>query len=179
MYQPTFRCSSPLCFLGFCLSPLSRWLEPGIVRLSLIRTTPSPRAMSWPVPNCTLYSPADVDSFVFNGVNAQTFHLAVAINGAAPTNICLALYDPAFVKVFSACSSIGYPNYQYSVVIDQKLTATGTYTMVVTEASTSATLNYGVSLERLYPFPPNAQQLHSGQQAPVTSPSDRHRCLHF
>jgi len=56
--------------------------------------------------------------------------MAVAINGSAPTNICLTLYDPNAAQIFSGCSSVGYPRYQNSVVNDQVLTVTGTYTML-------------------------------------------------
>jgi hypothetical protein len=104
--------------------------------------------------NCALHTDGDIDSFVFNGTNGDTYQLAVAINGAAPTNICLTLYSPSAVQVFSGCSNIAFGG--LSVVTDQKLTATGTYTIAITETST-ATLNYGVSLQRLFPFPPDAQ----------------------
>ena len=130
-----------------------------------VANTPIATGQSYAGSNCTLNSPTDVDSFVFNGVTGQTVYLAVAINGATPTNICLALLDPSFATIFSACSSIGYPKYQNSVVIDQKFTATGTYTIDITEPTT-ATLNYGISLERLYPFPPNAQKLSLNVQVP-------------
>ena len=98
-------------------------------------------------PNCTLQSPGDVDSFIFAAYSGQTFHMAVAINGSAPTNICLTLYDPNAVQIFSGCSSVGYPRYQNSVVNDQVLTVTGTYTIAITETG-SGTLNYGVALDR-------------------------------
>src|SRR5271165_1913380 len=39
--------------------------------------------------NCTLTSPGDVDSFVFNASSGETYHLALEINGAAPVNICM------------------------------------------------------------------------------------------
>ena len=115
--------------------------------------------------NCTLNSPTDVDSFVFSGVAGYTFHLAVAINGAAPSNICLAIYDPSFVRILHRVQPMAYQQSVLAVVTDQKLTATGTYTMVVTEATTSV-LNYGVSLVRLYPFPPSAQKLSLGIAVP-------------
>src|ERR1022692_3019892 len=108
--------------------------------------------------NCTLYTDGDVDSFVFNGTNGDTYQLAVAINGAAQfgPNFCLTLYDPSAKQIFSGCSDTA--NLAFSVVTDQTLTATGRYTIDVTEPSTGK-LNYAVSLERLYPFPPNAQQV--------------------
>jgi len=108
--------------------------------------------------NCNLYSPGDVDSFIFDAVSGETYHLALGINGAAPVNICMALYDPNFKSVFSQCTSINYPNYQNSVVLEKMLATTGTYTVVVTEAS-SGTIAYALSLERLYPFSPDAQQI--------------------
>lgn len=104
--------------------------------------------------NCKLNTDGDVDSFVFSGTTGETYQLAVAINGAAPTNMCLTLFNPSRVQIFSGCTIVGAG--VVSVVTDQKLTATGTYTMDITETS-NATLNYGVSLERLFPFPKDAQ----------------------
>ncbi|MFZ0307468.1 MAG: hypothetical protein WAL89_04790 [Candidatus Sulfotelmatobacter sp.] len=104
--------------------------------------------------NCTLKTAGDIDSFVFSGTSGDTYQLAVAIDGSAPTNICLTLYNPSAVSVYSGCTNISFGG--FSVVTDQTLTATGTYTIDITETST-ATVNYAVSLERLYPFPPNAQ----------------------
>jgi hypothetical protein len=104
--------------------------------------------------NCNLYTDGDVDSFVFTGTTGETYQLAAAVNGAVPAQICLKLYNPSAVQIFSGCTNVPFSS--PSVVTDQKLAATGTYTIVITEAS-SAKLNYGVSLERLYPFPPDAQ----------------------
>ena len=109
--------------------------------------------------NCTLKTDGDVDSFVFNGSKGETYQIALAINdpSAASTDICLTLYSPSEVQIFSGCTVNDYPDYEtWSVVIDQTLTATGTYTMDVTEAS-SATTNYAVSVQRLFPFPQDAQ----------------------
>jgi hypothetical protein len=108
--------------------------------------------------NCTLLTDGDVDSFVFNGTSGDTYQLAVAINGAAQygPNFCLTLYDTSAKQIFSGCSDTA--TLAFSVVTDQTLTATGRYTIDVTEPSTGK-LNYAVSLERLYPFPPNAQQV--------------------
>ena len=104
--------------------------------------------------NCTLNTDGDVDSFVFTGTTGETYHLAAAVNGARPTDMCLTLFNPSRVQIFSGCTIVGAG--VVSVVTDQKLTATGTYTIDITEVS-SATLNYGVSLERLFPFPTDAQ----------------------
>ncbi len=109
-------------------------------------------------PDCTLYSPGDVDSFVFNAVSGQTFHMILAINGSAPTNICVRLYDPNAMQVASSCTNVPY---NYAAGFDKNLVVTGTYTMVVTETS-SATISYALALHRLYPFPANAQQVNLG-----------------
>jgi len=115
--------------------------------------------------NCNLYSPGDVDSFTFDASSGETYHLALGINGAAPVNICMTLYDPDFKNIFSGCTSVGYPNYRYSVVLDKMLATTGTYTIVATESSTG-TISYALALERLYPFAPDAQQINLATQTP-------------
>lgn len=116
--------------------------------------------------NCTLQSPGDVDGFVFTGNNGETYHTVLAINGSATTNICLKLYDPNGSNIFSRCTSIGYPNYVYSVVANQALTVTGPYTIDISETST-ATISYALSLERLYPFPPNEQEINLETEYPA------------
>lgn len=124
--------------------------------------------------NCNLYTDGDVDSFVFKGTTGETYQLALAINGAAPSQICLTLYDPTATQVFSGCTNVPY---SAAVVTNQKLTMTGTYTIAITEVST-ATLNYGLSLQRLYPFPADAQpvpklaQSVSGDITPLTDTDD-------
>jgi uncharacterized protein (TIGR03437 family) len=123
-------------------------------------------------PSCVLSSPGDIDSFVFNANNGDTYQLAVAINGGVQfgPDFCLTLYDPNAKQIFSGCSDT--PNLVFSVVTDQTLTTTGAYTMDITEPG-SGTVEYAVSLERLYPFPPNAQQVAlakvvAGDIAPLT-----------
>ena len=115
--------------------------------------------------NCNLYSPGDVDSFTFDASSGQTYHLALGINGASPVNICMTLYDPNEMNIFSGCTSVGYPRYQYSVPLDKMLTTTGAYTIVITETSTG-TISYALALERFYPFAPNAQQINLATQIP-------------
>jgi hypothetical protein len=88
----------------------------------------------------------------------------------------MTLYDPNFKNVFSGCTSVGYPYYVDSVVLDKMLATTGTYTIVVTENS-SGTISYALALERLYPFAPNAQQINlstltSGGVNPVTDSNE-------
>jgi hypothetical protein len=112
-------------------------------------------------PNCVLNTPGDVDSFRFNANNGDTYQLVAAMaSGAYPQNICLQLLDPNAKSIFSGCSNSQFN--VFSVATDQNLTTSGAYTMVITEAVTG-TLDYGVSLERLHPVPPDAQQLTLGQ----------------
>jgi hypothetical protein len=134
--------------------------------------------------NCTLHTEGDIDSFTFTGTSGDTYQLATAIKGAVASNICLTLYNPDGVQIFpvgapspgNGCTEdIGYGGASSSVVTDQKLTATGTYTIDITEVpSSSGAQNYAVSLERLYPFPPNAQAVPklgeavTGDIAPLT-----------
>jgi hypothetical protein len=115
--------------------------------------------------NCTLSSPGDVDSFVFSASSGETYHLALGINGAAPVNICMTLYDPNEKIIFSGCTNTDYGYGTYSAVNDQVLTTSGIYTIVVTESS-SGTISYALALERLYPFAPNAQQINLSTQTP-------------
>jgi len=107
--------------------------------------------------NCTLNLTTDIDSFVFTANSGDIWHFLVASNGdgAYGVDICLTLYNPSAAKVFSGCSNT-FDGDSYAVMTDQTLTATGTYTIDVTEAS-NGTLNYGLSLERDYPTPPDAQ----------------------
>ena len=122
--------------------------------------------------NCTLNTAGDVDSFVFSATAGATFQLAMGISGAAygVPNICLTLLDPMGNNVNGGCTNtLGNA---YSVVIAQALTATGKYTVDIKEPF-SGSVNYAVSLERLYPFPPNAEHVTlgtvvAGNIAPIT-----------
>lgn len=86
----------------------------------------------------------------------------------------MTLYDPNNVDIFSGCTYV-YP-FGAAVLVDQPLTVTGKYTMVITETSASyGTQNYAVSLQRLYPAPPNAVsipklgQVLTGVVTPLTA----------
>jgi hypothetical protein len=85
-------------------------------------------------------------------------------------NFCLTLYDPNGKTVFFGCSGIGQGGYPY-VQADVTIAVTGTYTVDINEEG-SGTVNYGLSLERIHPTPPDAQavmltQLLSGNISPV------------
>lgn len=113
--------------------------------------------------NCTLTSPGDVDGFVFSGNSGDIYHIVLAINGAAQTNICFTLYDPNGHNIFSGCTNISFGG--YSVLDNQTLPVTGSYTIDITETST-AKISYALSLERLHPFPENAQEINLATQYP-------------
>jgi hypothetical protein len=110
--------------------------------------------------NCVLNSSGDVDSFVFSGNKGDTWQLTLGYNSTVTVPICLALYAPTGgTAIYSGCTEPGFTG---SVVTDQTLTTTGTYTMAITESSTG-TQDYAVSLERIYPVPPNAQTVTLGK----------------
>ncbi|MFN7999128.1 MAG: hypothetical protein U0Q18_36240 [Bryobacteraceae bacterium] len=116
-------------------------------------------------PACVLSPAADLDSFRFTASAGDLYRLAVAMNGALyPNNICLDVYDPASTRVFSQCSDSYHG--QLSVLKDLTVTTSGTHTMVITEQGNDASIQYGVSLEKLHPTPPEASQFTLG--APVT-----------
>jgi hypothetical protein len=120
--------------------------------------------------NCNLYTVGDIDSFVFTGTSGDTYELSLAVNGAS-NNICLTLYGPnsGGVPIYGpGCTSIQFGSGYYSVVTSQKLTATGTYTIDITEASgSSGTQNYAVALQELFPFPSYATQVPKWEE-PLT-----------
>jgi hypothetical protein len=110
--------------------------------------------------NCTLYTVGDVDSFVFSANKGDVWQLTLGYNSTADASICLALYAPTGgAAIYYGCTELGWTG---AVVTDQTLTATGTYTLAITETST-ATQSYAVSTERLNPLPPNAQRVSLGK----------------
>lgn len=123
--------------------------------------------------NCILTTTGDVDSFIFTGNVGDIYQFTLGGISTNTQNICLAVYDPSFAEIFSGCSAIGYPDYRNSVVTDQTLASAGTYTIVVTEA-TDGTDGYGVSLERIYPSPTDAQKaaLSTALTGTITPVSD-------
>lgn len=112
--------------------------------------------------NCTLKATTDVDSFVFAASSGDIWHFLVSGNNVAQfgINVCLTVYNPSAAVVFSGCSDSNAQD--YAVLKDLTLTATGTYTIVVTE-DRNGTLNYGLSLERLYMTPPDGLKIALSQ----------------
>jgi hypothetical protein len=106
--------------------------------------------------NCIIHAIGDLDEFTFNGNSGETYQLAVALVAPYSLNVCLKLYDPSQKQINLACTSGATEG-----VVDQTLAVTGSYTMAIYEVNGNGTQNYAVSLERLYPFPPNAQQINT------------------
>ena len=105
--------------------------------------------------NCTLNTANDSDSFQFNANSGDVWYVATGFKSGTQ-NICLNLYDPNHKNIYSGCSNLNFSN--QSVATVQSLTATGTYTIDISEA-TAGTLNYGVNLERISPTPTDANNL--------------------
>jgi hypothetical protein len=110
--------------------------------------------------NCVLSTAADVDSFVFTGNAGETWNLVLGSSTPKNHDVCLTIYD-GNNKLNSGCTG----GSDYTVVFDQALPTTGTYTMDVSE-DTSGTQGYSVSAERLLPFPPVAQLVNIAQPYP-------------
>ncbi len=105
--------------------------------------------------NCVLMTTGDVDGFQFSGSAGDIYRLVASAPGIGyPNNVCIALYAPGLssAPIFSGCSNTF--NGSSSVATDQKLPLAGSYTIAVSE-TLDATTNYGLSLERLYPAPPD------------------------
>jgi hypothetical protein len=102
--------------------------------------------------NCTLNTTGDVDGFVFSANSGDIWHVLVSGNNVGPggIDVCLAIYNPSAVRIYFACANTDDGIYGFQT--DQTLSATGTYTIDVTEAA-NGPLNYGLSLERDYPTP--------------------------
>ncbi len=116
--------------------------------------------------NCVLNTTGDVDSFQFTAAAGDTWSMIMGLGASHPTNICMDLYDPGRTDVFHGCTNWYYGG-TYSVTNNQKLTAAGTYTIVITEVS-DAVQPYGLSLERLNPAPPDAVPLFPSKNVAST-----------
>jgi hypothetical protein len=108
--------------------------------------------------NCVLHAIGDIDSFTFNANAGETYQIALAMTGPANSNICLEILGPGNTVIYPTTCTLYNNGSNASVVVDQAFTVTGAYQMNVTEnANTSQ--SYDLSLERLFPFPPNATQI--------------------
>jgi hypothetical protein len=114
--------------------------------------------------NCTLNSTGDLDSFVFSAKSGDIWHFLVSGNNESDNGIdvCLSLRDPSGTQIYSHCADTAFNVQAFGFETDQTLTATGIYTIGVSEL-TNGTLNYGLSLERDYPTPTDAQGIQLTQ----------------
>jgi len=112
--------------------------------------------------SCILNTAADVDSFAFHASAGDVWSMATAMTtGGNPNNICLQLFAPgSTTPQFSGCSNTLFG--VVAVVTNQTLTVAGTYSILVTETQNTVT-DYGLSLERLNPTPPDGIPLALGQ----------------
>jgi len=102
--------------------------------------------------NCELYTAGDVDSFVFNANDGDTWQIIVGFQGGYGT--CMALYDPNGKAIFpSTCTGTG------QVFDSQTLTVTGQYTIILKMGGNGTSADYALSLERINPVPPDAQSV--------------------
>jgi hypothetical protein len=118
--------------------------------------------------NCNLYAVGDVDSFIFSGTNGDTYQLTAAVNGGS-NDICMTVYNGA-VEIYYGCTTYSGGG-TFAVAPVLTLTATGTITIDITEQAPSATQNYALSMERIYPSAPNAAAVPKlGESLPGSLP---------
>jgi hypothetical protein len=105
--------------------------------------------------NCVLNTPGDIDGFTFGATAGDTYQLALGYQGGF-TNVCLTLLDPTSAIIIPQTCTSGD-----AIVLQQKLTTTGSYNIQVTEPTGGAQSvdAYALSLERINPFPPDAQTI--------------------
>lgn len=121
--------------------------------------------------DCVLSKTGDLDSFQFNASAGSTWIIVAGLALGSPANICMAVYAPGTSTnpLFSGCTE----GSNKSVVYSAKLTVAGLYTIDITEVENAA-VNYGLSLERLSPPPPDGvplvlNQNITGQVTPQTA----------
>ena len=158
MRVPTnFALSLAALLFGFLLVPRAALAQ------AHVADCPSEPQQNYPIAsgdafagsNCTLYTPGDVDSFVFNANDGDTYQLALGYQGGA-TNVCLTLYNPNSVIIIpETCTNSN------GIVEEKTLATTGKYLIVITEpkGGGQAVDSYALSLERINPFPPDAQAI--------------------
>lgn len=108
--------------------------------------------------NCVI-TVADLDSFQFVAhANDLIRLIAVKVGGGYYAAPCIELLDPTGVPVLQPATVCNT-----SIQIDQSLTTAGKYTILVTEQNNDDTVNYNLSVTRVFPFPGNATAMIYGQ----------------
>jgi hypothetical protein len=107
--------------------------------------------------NCELYTPGDIDSFVFNANSGDTWQVNLAWQGSY-NGTCMTIYDPNGLQIYAnTCTGDG------ELIDSQTLTVTGEYTINLNMEGNGSDATYALSLERVNPFPPDAQAIGIGQ----------------
>jgi hypothetical protein len=108
--------------------------------------------------NCVLHTPGDIDSFVFGANNRDTYQIIVAYQGGF-NGTCMKLFDPNGKLIFPNSSNPNNCTGNVDLVVSQALTVTGNYTINLSTEGNGSGGDYALSLERINPLPPDAQQL--------------------
>lgn len=107
--------------------------------------------------DCFITPVADLDSFVFTAAANDKIRLqALKVGGGYYAVPCVDLRDPDGLPV-------GNPVCSGNVQINQTLTKPGTYKVLVTESGNDDTVQYNLSLHRVFPFPASALPIKYGQ----------------
>jgi len=105
--------------------------------------------------NCVLNTPGDIDGFTFSANAGNTYQFVLGYQGGF-TNVCLTLLDPnSTIIIPQTCTNSN------AIVLEKTLTTAGKYVIEVTEPTGGGQSvdTYALSLERINPFPPDAQPL--------------------
>ena len=111
--------------------------------------------MSTQDPTAFYTLPETFDSFVFSANNGDTYQLALAYQGGGQ-NVCLTLYAPNSVDIIPQTCTNGN-----GIALAKTLATTGNYSILITEPTGGGQSvdAYALSLERINPFPPDAQPI--------------------
>lgn len=106
---------------------------------------------------CELYTAGDVDSFVFNANNGDTWQIILSFQGGNGT--CMTLYDPNGKEIFPNSSNPNSCTNNGQVFDSQTLTVTGQYTIVLEMQGNGTSAEYTLSLERINAVAPDSQPI--------------------
>jgi len=111
--------------------------------------------------NCVLTTVSNQDLFTFSVNAGDTWNIvAEGANVVYPNQICFSLHDPKGNAVVGGCSQSGVGI--FFAAATSQLALAGTYTIDLYEMQT-ASVDYGISVERLSPAPVDATALSLGK----------------
>jgi len=108
--------------------------------------------------NCVLLTPGDIDSFVFSANAGDTYSIIVAFQGGE-NGTCMKLYDPNGNEIFPSSTNPNNCTGDGDLGVSQALTVTGSYKIILSMENNGSGGDYALSLERVNPIPPDAQEL--------------------